>query len=73
MKMWIQLRDHDDDAEFSDEASYQVLPSGVLRVNSGNDIHLYSPGYWQEVTIDTRGADQRDGLVHQLDEDLKWQ
>jgi len=71
MKMWIQLDGRDEDEEFADGATYQVLPSGVLRVNSGKDIHLYSPSYWQEVTIDTRDADQRDQV--QLDNDLKWQ
>ena len=73
MKMWIRVKGRDEDEEFSDNATYQVLASGVLRVNSGNDIHLYSPAYWQEVTIDTRSADQRDEEVQHLDEDLKWQ
>jgi hypothetical protein len=36
---------------------YEVLTGGVLKVSSGNDIHLYSPAYWQEVTIDTRRLD----------------
>ncbi len=71
MKMWIQVSGQEADEEFSDNATYQVLPSGVLRVNSGDDIHLYSPSYWQEVTIDTRSADQRE--KHQLDADLSWQ
>ncbi|MGX9789325.1 hypothetical protein [Mycobacterium sp. MMS18-G62] len=73
MKMWIQLKDHDEDDESSDDATYQVLPGGVLRVNSGKDIHLYSPAYWQEVTIDTRASDQRDEDARSLDGDLKWQ
>jgi len=73
MKMWIQVSDRDEDVEFSDDATYQVLASGALRVNCGNDIHLYSPAYWQQITVDTRSADQRDGHVQQLDEDLKWQ
>ncbi|MGB8504332.1 hypothetical protein [Mycobacterium sp.] len=73
MKMWIQIKDHDEDDQYSDDATYEVLTSGVLMVTSGNDIHLYSPAYWQEVTIDTRSADQRDKQVPQLDEDLKWQ
>ncbi len=73
MKMWIQLNGQEEDAEFSDNATYQVLPSGVLRVNSGEDIHLYSPAYWQEVTIDTRAADQRDVVGQHLDADLSWQ
>jgi len=70
--MWIQLSGQESDEEFSDNATYQVLPSGVLRVNSGEDIHLYSPAYWQEVTIDTRAADQRDTYTH-MDADLSWQ
>jgi hypothetical protein len=73
MKMWIQIEDHDEDDEYSDDAAYEVLMGGVLKVTSGIDIHLYSPAYWQEVTIDTRPADQRDKEVQQLDEDLKWQ
>ena len=72
MKMWIQIRDRDDDAEFPDGASYEVLTGGVLKVLSGNDIHLYSPSYWQEVTIDTRPPDQRDE-AQDLDDDLRWQ
>ncbi len=36
----------------------------------GHDIHLYSPTYWQEVTIDTRSADQRDQHDQNLDADL---
>jgi hypothetical protein len=73
MKMWIQVGGREDDKEFSDNATYQVLPSGVLRVNSGEDIYLYSPSYWQEVTIDTRSADLRDQHENQLDADLGWQ
>ena len=38
----------------------EVLASGVLTVTSGSDIRLYSPAYWQEVTVDTRSADQRE-------------
>ncbi len=73
MKMWIQVRGQDDDIEFTDDATYQVLSSGVLRINSGNDIHLYSPAHWQEVIIDTRSADQRDQHEQPLDADLSWQ
>jgi hypothetical protein len=73
MQMWIQIKDHDEDDQFSDDATYEVLTSGVLMITSGNDIRLYSPAYWQEVTIDTRSADQRETEVQQLDEDLKWQ
>jgi len=54
MKMWIQIRDHDEDDEYSDAATYEILTGGVLEVTSGNDIHLYSPAHWQEVMIDTR-------------------
>ncbi|KRE29886.1 hypothetical protein ASG82_25500 [Mycobacterium sp. Soil538] len=73
MQMWIQIQDQDEDDEFSDGACYEVLPSGVLRVTSGSDIHLYSPGYWQEVTIDTRTADQRAQQAQEGNEDLRWQ
>lgn len=72
MQMWIQIQDHDEDHHFSDDATYEVLTSGVLKVVSGNDIRLYSPGYWQEVTIDTRSPDQRE-QDQRVDEDLKWQ
>jgi hypothetical protein len=73
MQMWIQIQDHDEDDQFSDDATYEVLTSGVLKVASGTDIRLYSPGYWQEVTIDTRPSDQREKQDQKVDEDLKWQ
>jgi hypothetical protein len=73
MKMWIQIEDRDEDDEYPDDASYEVLAGGVLKVSSGTDIHLYSPAYWQEVTIDTRPVAQRDQQAQRLDEDLKWQ
>lgn len=73
MHMWIQIRDRDEDDQYSDDATYEVLPSGVLKVHSGNDIRLYSPGYWQTVTIDTRSAEQRERQDQRVDEDLKWQ
>jgi len=73
MKMWIQIEGHDEGDEYPDDATYEVLTGGVLEVSSGNDIHLYSPAYWQEVTIDTRSAAQRDKQAQQFDEDLKWQ
>ena len=73
MQMWIQLKDHDDDISFPDGTTYQVHASGVLRVNSGKDIHLYSPSYWQEVTIDTQSANQRGQHYEELDDDLDWQ
>jgi hypothetical protein len=73
VKMWIQIFGHDEDDEYSDDATYEILTGGVLKVMSGNDIHLYSPTRWQEVMIDTRAAVQRDKQAQQLDEDLKWQ
>jgi len=48
--MWIQIKDHDEDVQFSDDATYEVHTSGVLIVTSGTDIRLYSPAYWEEVT-----------------------
>ena len=41
MKMWIQIKDHDEDDQYSDDATYEVLTSGVLMVTSGDDIHLF--------------------------------
>ena len=73
MRMWIQIKDHDEDDQFSDDATYEVHTSGVLMVTSGTDIRLYSPAYWQEVTIDTRSADLREQQAQAVDEDLKWQ
>jgi hypothetical protein len=73
MQMWIQLKDRDEDEQFSDNATYEVHTSGVLMVTSGTDIRLYSPAYWQEVTIDTRSADQRAKQAQAVDDDLKWQ
>ncbi len=72
MQMWIQLRDRDEDEHFSD-AAHELHPSGVLEVASGGDIRLYSPAYWQAVTIDTRSADQREKSAQEVDDDLKWQ
>ncbi len=71
MRMWIQFCGRDEDAEYPDTATYEILTGGVLKVCSGNDIHLYSPAHWQEVLIDTRPADRRDEPA--VDEDLKWQ
>ena len=51
MKMWIQIEGHDEDDEYPDDATYEVLTGGVLKVTSGNDIHLYSPAHWQEVDL----------------------
>ncbi|ORW31084.1 hypothetical protein AWB91_17215 [Mycobacterium paraense] len=73
MKMWIQIDGHDDDDEYPDGATYEVLDGGVLKVSSGKDIHLYSPAYWQEVTIDTRPAGEQGEPAQPLDEDLRWQ
>ncbi|WP_322859449.1 hypothetical protein U8D42_01805 [Mycobacterium europaeum] len=73
MKMWIQISGQDEDDEYPDGATYAVLTGGVLRVNSGKDIHLYSPSYWQEVIIDTGPAIELDERAQQLDEDLRWQ
>lgn len=73
MKLWIQTTGRDEDEEFPDGATYDVLPGGVLQVLSGNDIHLYSPACWQRVTVDTRRADERDEHARPVDEDVKWQ
>ncbi len=73
MQMWIQIKDHEEDDEYSDGAAYEIHPSGVLIVTSGTDIHLYSPAHWQEVTIDTRSADQRQKQGQAVDDDTKWQ
>jgi hypothetical protein len=73
MKMWIQINGRDEDVEFPDGVSYEVLAGGVLKISSGNDIRLYSPAHWQEVMIDTRAAVQRDKQAMPLDDDIKWQ
>ncbi len=73
MQMWIEIQGRDEDDEYSDAATYEILAGGVLKVTSGDDIHLYSPAHWQEVTIDTRPAGQRAKQAQLLDEDLKWQ
>ena len=73
MKMWIQIRGRDEDEEYPDAATYEVLAGGVLKITSGNAIHLYSPGHWKEVMIDTRPADERARQIEPSDEDLKWQ
>ena len=73
MKMWIQVQDQDEDQEYPDGTGYEILDGGVLKVISGNDIHLYSPAHWQEVIIDSRPAGERAEQAQQLDEDLKWQ
>jgi hypothetical protein len=71
--MWIQIKDHDEDEQFSDGATYAIHPSGVLRVNSGNDIHLYSPAYWQEITIDTQSSGHDEEQTDEVDKDIDWQ
>jgi hypothetical protein len=73
MEMWIQLKGRDGDVRFSDDATYEIHQSGALVVTNGTDIRLYSPTYWQEVTIDTRSADQRLNEAPDVDDDLKWQ
>ena len=73
MKMWIQIRGHDDDDEYPDSATYEVVTGGVLKVTSGNDIRLYSPAHWQEVTIDNRPAAQRGEDSEELADELRWQ
>lgn len=56
MALWVQLRDHDDDVEFPDTATYDIHVGGVLAVTSATDVHLFSPGYWEHVTIGARHA-----------------
>ncbi|MGD1252628.1 hypothetical protein ACKUT9_00015 [Mycobacterium seoulense] len=73
MKMWIQICGQDEDDEYPHGATYEVLAGGVLKVASGKDIHLYSPAYWQEVTIDTGPAAELDERAQQFDEDVRWQ
>lgn len=73
MQLFIQLKGRDEDVAFRDGATYQVHDSGVLRVNSGSDIHLYSPSYWQEVIIDTRAQSACEVDAGEADDDLSWQ
>ncbi len=73
MKMWVQIQGHDDDDEYPDDATYEILSGGVLKVTSGCEIHIYSPAHWQEILIDTRPAVEREQQMQQLDEDLRWQ
>ncbi|MDR3655524.1 MAG: hypothetical protein P4L48_07595 [Mycobacterium sp.] len=73
MKMWVQIHGHDEDDEYPETATYEILAGGVLKVTSGSDVHLYSPAHWQELLIDTRPATERDEGVQQPDDDLKWQ
>ena len=61
-----------DSDEFPEGADYEILGSGVLIIRSGNAIHLYSPGYWQQVLIDTGTGDQREEPVATPD-DIRWQ
>ena len=44
MQMWIQIQDHDEDVQFSNDVTYEVITSGVRKVVSGTDIRLYSRG-----------------------------
>jgi len=73
MKMWVQIQGHDEDDEYPDNATYEILAGGVLKVTSGSEIHFYSPAHWQELLIDTRPAAERDERVQEMDTDLKWQ
>jgi hypothetical protein len=73
MEMWLQLRDRDGGVHFSDGVTYEVHASGVLEIASGTDIHLYSPAYWEEVTVDTRTADQRESHAEEITDDVRWQ
>jgi hypothetical protein len=73
MQMWIQIKDRDEDEQLSDDATYEIHASGALVVTRGSDIRLYSPTYWQQVTIDTRAADQREEQEQDVDGDLRWQ
>jgi hypothetical protein len=57
--MWIQTQGADEDEKFSDDVSYDVLKGGVLKVTRDDYVYLYSPAYWQEVTIDTRSKNGR--------------
>lgn len=50
-------------ANISDDATYEIITGGVLKVISGNDIRLYSPAHWQELMLDTRAAVQLDEQV----------
>ena len=68
--MWVQIEGRDEDEEYPDSATYEILNGGVLKVISGSDIHLYSPTHWQEVLIDTRPAAERAGAA---DDDVRWQ
>ncbi|WP_407685014.1 hypothetical protein [Mycobacterium sp. HUMS_1102779] len=71
MKLWVQIKGRDEDAEFPD-VDYEILNGGVLMISSGNDIRLYSPHHWQEVMIDTSPTAQRDEPAPPND-DIKWQ
>ncbi|MEE6179752.1 hypothetical protein [Mycobacterium sp. 050134] len=73
MKIWIQIRDQDDDDEYPDGATYEIAPGGVLKVTSGTDIHLYSPARWLEATIDSRPAGERAEAGEELNDELNWQ
>lgn len=72
MKMWIQIQGRDDDDEFPDDAEYDILDGGVLKVLSGSTVHLFSPTHWQHVLIDTGAEDQREEAVPPP-EDIRWQ
>jgi len=73
MAFWVQIRGRDEDEEFPDAASYEILEGGVLKVSSGDNVHLYSPAHWQELLIGTRGAAPADELAGGVGDDLRWQ
>ena len=52
MEMWIQTQGDGDHEKFSGDASYDVLKGGVLKVTLDDYEYLYSPAYWQQVTIE---------------------
>ena len=71
MKLWVQIKGRDEDAEFPD-VDYEILNGGVLMISSGNDIRLYSPHHWQEVMIDAGPTPAREEPQPPGD-DIKWQ
>lgn len=70
MRMWIQIQGQDDDDEFPDDAEYDILEGGVLKVSSGNTVHLFSPSHWQHVLIDI-GEQQEEAVPPP--QDIRWQ
>jgi len=70
MTIWVELGDDADKENFPDGAGYEVLMNGVLRITSGTDIHLYCPGFWRKVTVDTHG---HPSPKIPFDDDVDWQ